>query len=45
MTPDLSFLIGAARGMLLSLPCTCQVAAFGLVDPMICLVLLLVSVV
>ena len=33
MTPDLSFLIGVARGVLLSLRCTCHVSAFGFVDP------------
>ena len=33
MTPDLSLLIGFARGVLLSLRCTCHVSAFGLVDP------------
>ena len=29
MTPDLRFLIGVARGVLLSLRCTCYVSAFG----------------
>ena len=33
MTPDLSFLIGVARGVLLSLRCTRHVSAFGFVDP------------
>ena len=30
---DLSFLIGVARGVLLSLRCTCHVSAFGVVAP------------
>ena len=33
MTPDISFLIGVARRVLLSLPCTCHVSAFGIADP------------
>ena len=33
MTLDLSFLIGVARGLSLSLRCMCHVAAFGFVDP------------
>ena len=33
MTPDLRFLIGVARGVLLSLRCMCHVSAFGFVDP------------
>ena len=33
MTPDLSFLIGVARGVLLSSRRTCHVSAFGFVDP------------
>ena len=33
MTPDLSFLIGVARGVLLSLRCTCHVSAFGFLYP------------
>ena len=33
MTPDLSFLIGVVRGVLLSLRCMCHVSAFGFVDP------------
>ena len=36
MTPDLSFLIGVARGVLLSLRCTCHVSAFRFVDPIRC---------
>ena len=32
MAPDLSLLIGFARGVLLSLRCTCRVSAFGFVD-------------
>ena len=32
-TPDLSFLIGVARGVSLSLQCMCHVSAFGFVDP------------
>ena len=31
--PDLSFLVGVARWVFLSLSCTCQVSAFGFVDP------------
>ena len=33
MTPDLSFLIGVARGVLSSLRCMCHVSTFGFVDP------------
>ena len=32
MNPDLNFLIGVTRGVLLSLRCTCHVSAFGFVD-------------
>ena len=33
MNPDLNFLIGVTRRVLLSLRCTCHVSAFGFVDP------------
>ena len=33
MTTELSFLIGVARGVFLSLRCTCHVSAFGFLDP------------
>ena len=33
MTPDLSFLIAVAFGVLLSLRCMCHVSTFGFADP------------
>ena len=33
MTPDLSFLVGVVRWVLLSLRFMCHVSAFGFVDP------------